>query len=74
MKYFNWQKIQREALLPKPKPAYEIPKPRGKGEIPLDEIRLAAWAELSQICTPRELSKIVRLAMQYELGESGEES
>ena len=65
MKYFNWQKLHKEALSAKAKRPYQMPAQT----LPVEVVHMRAWAELRRFCLDQELEMLQELAHQFETGE-----
>jgi hypothetical protein len=72
MKYFNWQKLHKQAMASRLELAELVPvqpKPAIEPEASLAAVRERAWSELSKSCNQSQLEKLSRLAWQYESGK-----
>jgi hypothetical protein len=70
MRYFNWQKVQKEAFNAKAKTTRKT----GAGalsspQFSIETVHMRAWAELRRLCLQKELEMLQTLAQQYESGE-----
>lgn len=70
MRYFNWQKVQKEAFSAKTKsPRKTKPRALSSPQLSIEMVHIRAWAELRQLCLQTELEMLQNLAQQYESGE-----
>jgi hypothetical protein len=70
MKYFNWQKLHKQAMASRLELAEFVPvQPKPAIEMSLAAVRERAWSELSKSCNQHQLEKLSRLAWQYESGK-----
>lgn len=66
MNYHNWQKVQKEALTPRPQIIKTTP---ANTESFLAIHRRRAWFQLTQFCTRQQLENLCRLAWEYDRGQ-----